>query len=232
MTVPPIPPESPIPSPAPPESPIPPPASPSGPPVGGTPWVKYVAIGCGCLLIPAILVGVLVVLGVVGSIAIPGLERARRQSEAQRAIEEARESVDGVPAAADADTGGGLLGRLSPEQLELLRGATDGDASDIRGRLEAGDPVREDGSYYDQITMDMSSGSGWSVTMRSADFDAFLTLHAPSGATYSDDDSGGGTNARVEIGTAIGEPGEWRIWANSLGAGATGEYTLTFEPLR
>lgn len=126
-----------------------------------------------------------------------------------------------------------LIGR---DQVDTY-GTTDGggEVSDLsgggtsthRGRLEAGDALAPDGSWYDEYPVSLTSGGRLIVTMESNDFDAYLTLMAPSGATTSDDDGGGGTNSRVE--RTIDESGTWRVRANSLRAGQTGEYSVTIS---
>jgi hypothetical protein len=95
------------------------------------------------------------------------------------------------------------------------------------GTLGPGDPTREDGSYYEEWTFEASPGARVVVRLESQAFDPYLTVFAPSGTTYSDDDSGGGNNARLEITTDEG--GTWRVWANSYAGGATGDYRLTIE---
>jgi hypothetical protein len=109
----------------------------------------------------------------------------------------------------------------------VISGEADGGPQVVDGTLDSSDRVRDDGSYYDEHTVQLSSGSNLVVTMRSTDFDAYLTLYSPSGATFSDDDGGGGTDARVQV--TVTETGPWRIWANTLLANTTGSYTLTIE---
>jgi hypothetical protein len=95
------------------------------------------------------------------------------------------------------------------------------------GVLGVGDSSRADGSYVDNWLVVPSLGGRMIVTMESTDFDAYLTVTAPSGAIYSNDDGGGGTNARVEV--TANEVGAWHIMANTLRAGQSGSYTLTIE---
>ncbi len=124
-----------------------------------------------------------------------------------------------------------LIGRDQVETYGTTDGGgevsdlSDGGTSVHSGRLEAGDALAPDGSWYDEYPVSLTSGGRLVVTMESNDFDAYLTIMAPSGATTSDDDGGGGTNSRVE--RTIDESGTWRVRANSLRAGQTGNYSVT-----
>ncbi|HUP19934.1 MAG TPA: pre-peptidase C-terminal domain-containing protein [Gemmatimonadota bacterium] len=95
------------------------------------------------------------------------------------------------------------------------------------GTLQPGDTVRDDGSLYDSYTFLASGGGNVVVTLRSADFDAYLTVTSPSQERFDDDDSGGGTDSRVEIMAA--EAGLWTVMANAYRAGESGDYTLTIQ---
>jgi len=95
------------------------------------------------------------------------------------------------------------------------------------GRLEAGDPVRDDGTLYDAYQIMLQPGRPLTATLTSGAFDAYLTVVSPSGATTNDDDSGGGTNARVSLVTD--EAGPWTILANTLRSGESGDYELVVE---
>jgi serine protease Do len=62
------------------------------------------------------------------------------------------------------------------------------------------------------------------VDMTSADLDAYIGLFDAVGVFLAEDDnSGGGTNARV---LRQLEPGKYRVWANTTGT-AAGGYSLT-----
>jgi hypothetical protein len=98
----------------------------------------------------------------------------------------------------------------------------------VAGRLQASTPTLGDGSHYDTYLIDASPGDRVFVTMTSGDFDTYLRWGRGEGAAFeligSDDDSGGGTNARLEI--AVDAAGRYAIQANSYGADETGAYTL------
>jgi hypothetical protein len=100
----------------------------------------------------------------------------------------------------------------------------------VNGALAAGDPVLSDQSHFDCFRVQTRSGELYQVTMRSAAFDAYLSVGAGSScagdAVVSDDDGAGGTDAAA---TFSGNGETWFVRANSLGAGQTGAYTLTFS---
>jgi type II secretory pathway pseudopilin PulG len=96
-----------------------------------------------------------------------------------------------------------------------------------RGTLGAGDPMASDGSWYEAYPLSVGIGDHFVITMQSGDFDAYLTLVAPDGGVISDDDSGGGTDSRIDV--TFDEAGTREIRANTLRPGATGDYTLTIE---
>jgi type II secretory pathway pseudopilin PulG len=162
--------------------PVVPPPEPA-PPGGTPPWLKYVLIGCGAVAVLAIAV---VVIAIVAAIAIPALEKSRRQA---RALESGGQYQEGT--------------------------------------LVLGDRTAGDGSWYDEYPFQGQSGERIVITMESTDFDAYLQLASPSGVFSYDDDSGGGTNARMD--RVLDESGTWRVWANALRPGETGDYTLTIE---
>ena len=97
---------------------------------------------------------------------------------------------------------------------------------EIAGTLGEDDPSRTDGSYYEAYSFQGEAGTDFVITLTSDDFDAFLTLVAPSGSTDDNDDQAeGDTNARIE--TTLAESGEWIVVANTLAAEETGDYRLT-----
>ncbi len=101
----------------------------------------------------------------------------------------------------------------------------------VTGRLDTADAQLDDDSYFDLYEYRGQPGEVIVVTLRSSDFDAYLQGGAAQGADLnsqdSDDDSAGGTDARMSV--TIGSSGVYRIRANSLGAGKTGAYTLNLQ---
>ncbi|HMJ08352.1 MAG TPA: FG-GAP-like repeat-containing protein [Pyrinomonadaceae bacterium] len=87
-----------------------------------------------------------------------------------------------------------------------------------------GDPY-----FTDLYTFNGTAGQQVSITMTSTQFDAYLIFHTPSGTgSVEDDDSGGGTDARIpESGTiTLPETGTYTIETSSANLGETGSYTL------
>jgi hypothetical protein len=91
-----------------------------------------------------------------------------------------------------------------------------------------------DSSLMDVYTFNASAGQTVNITMNSTAFDAFLFLLAPDGTVLaSDDNGGGGTNARIPSSDTPGftgtlpTTGTYTIYANSAAAGLTGAYTLS-----
>ncbi|HYW09574.1 MAG TPA: DUF4344 domain-containing metallopeptidase [Longimicrobium sp.] len=103
----------------------------------------------------------------------------------------------------------------------------------VNGRLDTSDPKLSDNSHYDLYVYRGQPGEQVLVTMTSTAFDAYMAWGRVSGSAFEaiarDDDSGGGTNSQL-IGT-VGSSGTYAVQANSLGAGSTGAYTLTVQPV-
>ncbi len=67
------------------------------------------------------------------------------------------------------------------------------------GVLTTDDCSLEDGTFYDFFAFDAAAGTDIVATLTSADFDTFLYLLNPASVTVeTDDDSGEGTNSRLE----------------------------------
>ncbi|MGF1538539.1 MAG: trypsin-like peptidase domain-containing protein [Elainellaceae cyanobacterium] len=98
--------------------------------------------------------------------------------------------------------------------------------SAVSGRLSSDSNVLEsDRSYYDVYALDAEVGDRITVDMRSREVDAYLILIAPNGQGLAqDDDSAGGTDARVVATAPIS--GTYMILANSYEPGQTGGYQL------
>ena len=98
----------------------------------------------------------------------------------------------------------------------------------ISGELTAESPVLEgDGDQsFDAFTI-RGSGQRVRIQMNSSDFDAYLRIFRVVGGleeqVASDDDSGGETNARVNLTL----DGEYRIIASALSSGERGSYELS-----
>jgi hypothetical protein len=101
----------------------------------------------------------------------------------------------------------------------------------VTGQLTDADPALEDGSHYDVWRFAAQARHRYRVTLRSDDFDAYLSVgssaHPECDDCARDDDGAGGTDARVEF-TGPAD-GTFEIRANSLEGGRTGDYELTLE---
>ncbi|MBX3132271.1 MAG: PPC domain-containing protein [Gemmatimonadaceae bacterium] len=101
----------------------------------------------------------------------------------------------------------------------------------VSGTLQEGDRVLEDdGTFYDAYTFEGRAGERIIITMRSSDFDAYLSLRTADGALIeSNDDIPGADTTDAQIAFTLERAGRYSIYANSLSEGETGRYTLTLE---
>lgn len=102
----------------------------------------------------------------------------------------------------------------------------------IEGNLTASSPKADDGTPYDLYTYRGRAGDRVRIRMDSAAFDAYLAAGTTAAPGCSEDckindDGGGGTNALLT--TVVPQGGELQIRANSIGADATGGYTLSLS---
>jgi len=98
--------------------------------------------------------------------------------------------------------------------------------STVQGRLEEGDSTTERG-FIDLHTFTATRSGPVTIDLRSTDFDAMLALEDQDGATLTtDDDSGGGRDARIFFTVTAGATYRIRVsaWAGGPRAGA---YTLS-----
>jgi len=95
------------------------------------------------------------------------------------------------------------------------------------GRLEPGDSTIGDSTYADVFLFTPRTSGQAVIDLRSADFDAYLILQDADGhVLVTDDDSGGGSDARITYDVTAGR--RYRILANSYGgARDTGLYRLS-----
>jgi hypothetical protein len=104
----------------------------------------------------------------------------------------------------------------------------------VADRLEATDAVLEDDeTHYHLWTYAGGAGERLRITLRSGDFDAYLSVGQGTGASYdelaSDDDGADGTDSLIEI--TLPRAGAYTIRVNTLGPGQTGAYSLLVERL-
>ena len=130
-------------------------------------------------------------------------------------------------------TGVLVAGGLIVAALPAAAQSTIRPGGSAQGSLSSSDPSLDDGSYYDCFTLQARAGERIAITLRSNDFDAYLSVLEGANCTNAvaaetDDDSAGGTDSRVQM--TLGS-GPYSIRANSLGEGETGRYTLAVEGL-
>ncbi len=112
------------------------------------------------------------------------------------------------------DTGGGRGGTLTPDRT-------------ASGTLGQGDRRLEAGEYVDDWQMSVRRGQTYTVTLQSADFDAYLMVRGPGGLSEDNDDDPsrrGGRDSRLTF-TAAAD-GMVDISATSFGSGETGRYQI------
>jgi hypothetical protein len=107
---------------------------------------------------------------------------------------------------------------------QVLKGQT------IGGQLSLTDPRLSDNSVYQAWTYIGSRGERIQVDVTSSVFDAYAIIADSSGnALARDDDSGGGTNARIVF--RVPANAAYRIIANTYRQGSYGQYTLSVREL-
>lgn len=114
---------------------------------------------------------------------------------------------------------GPVPGRTSPKPLVL-------DGSIITGTLGRGSSVLPvDNSFFDLYTFNGRARQRVQIDMASRDIDSYLILIDPNGNEVAqDDDSGGGSNARVVATLPL--DGTYLLMANSYETGQAGTYRL------
>ncbi|HUG39228.1 MAG TPA: Ig-like domain-containing protein [Longimicrobiales bacterium] len=112
------------------------------------------------------------------------------------------------------------IGDLCTNALGLQVGET------VRASLQPGDctSLVDDGSFADIWFFQLAQQTTVTVSMTSEDLDAYLFLiDEATGEDFQDDDSGGGTNARIQVALVAGT---YLILANTY-PGEQGSYTLS-----
>jgi hypothetical protein len=96
----------------------------------------------------------------------------------------------------------------------------------VNGNLAQATEAMPDASPFQVWYFEGRAGQRITVNMRSADFDNFLHIGRVGAkqTLATDDDAGGGTNARLNV--TLPEAGMYAIVANSLRPNGRGEYTL------
>jgi hypothetical protein len=97
--------------------------------------------------------------------------------------------------------------------------------------LKSTDCVDATGPYYfDPFQLILVPGQSVTITESSSAFDAELFVHSSSGTALFDDNSGGGTNARLSYTNTSTGAEVLFILPSTAAVGATGAYTLTIDP--
>jgi hypothetical protein len=98
----------------------------------------------------------------------------------------------------------------------------------VTGQLTMSDPVMSDQTHYKVVTFMGTAGQTVQIDLLSNDFDAYLYLKDQNGSTLAhDDDGGGGHNARII--QTLSYSGMYQIYANTVGRGETGNFTLQLQ---
>jgi hypothetical protein len=101
----------------------------------------------------------------------------------------------------------------------------------VSATLTQADPVMTDKGAFRVYQLEAREGARLVATLRSGAFDAFLTLMRPvagiNEVVASDDDSGGGTDARVRW--VVPATGTYHLVAQALGPEERGGFTLVVE---
>ncbi|MES2624840.1 MAG: pre-peptidase C-terminal domain-containing protein [Pseudomonadota bacterium] len=94
-----------------------------------------------------------------------------------------------------------------------------------RGSLDSSDAVLDNYGYVDTYTFDGEAGATAVLDLRSASFDTYLQVRAPSGELFTNDDYEG-SYERSLLALNLTESGEYTVEVSSYGSGATGDYTV------
>jgi hypothetical protein len=101
----------------------------------------------------------------------------------------------------------------------------------VTGRLESGDCVFTDGSFYDQHRFTGTTGQIVVIDMKSTAVDTYLALIDPSGNVLDENDDHDllSTTTDSQLVFTLTSSGTWTIIANSFDAAETGDYTLSLK---
>jgi hypothetical protein len=98
----------------------------------------------------------------------------------------------------------------------------------VNGSLTRMDSQLEDGSFVDYYSYNGTRGEQLTITLRSKEVDAYLLVGTVRNNVFDpdeeDDDSGGNTDAKIEM--TVGATGTLVIGADALSEGETGSYVL------
>lgn len=125
------------------------------------------------------------------------------------------------------ETGAYRLSVAQPPRVNAASAAAIAVGQTVQGALASGDALLASGAFVDRFRFRGAPGERVAIDLRSAAFDGFLTLIAPSGAREQNDDAAeGATDARID--TELTEAGDYVIAASSFGRGG-GAYDLSLQ---
>jgi hypothetical protein len=99
------------------------------------------------------------------------------------------------------------------------------DGARVEGRLETSDGRREDGALLDRYTLEGSAGQHLVLTVRSPEFDTWVSISGPDGFIARNDDSPGmGTNSALRLPLPV--DGTYTVDVSSYAPGSAGTYNV------
>lgn len=102
-------------------------------------------------------------------------------------------------------------------------------SSVVNGKLETGDNIHCDRSFYDLYKFEGKAGQQIIIDMTSQSLDSYLMLASPDNRRIEDDNGGSNRNARIVATLPV--DGIYSLIANSRSAGESGDYSLQIEHL-
>jgi len=132
-------------------------------------------------------------------------------------------STRSASTASTASTGKVELSALASRSLSVLHVG-----DQVTGTLTASSVLRTDDTYMNGYFYDARAGEQVTATLRSSDFDSWLTMDQPDGAFRKwDDDGGGGRDSQLTV--TFPQAGRYLIVAGTVGKHTTGQYTLSIS---
>lgn len=118
-------------------------------------------------------------------------------------------------------------GETGSYQLEYPSGGNTPPSRTITGTLAAGDNTLSSGEYLDLYGFDGVAGQAVVIDLHSTEFDPYISLKTPSGATeFNDDWNGSSQQSRIEL--SLPETGHYTITVTSYKPGESGAYQLEY----
>ncbi len=127
---------------------------------------------------------------------------------------------DGQKAIAQQQTASQTSGQQNDLTTMIGKGSTS-------SALTTSDPALNDGSYVDSYTVRLERGQTLSVSVASAEFEAYVGLIKPSGGVIEGNRSQDGSLSRLEV--QADEAGIWYVIVTSATPGQLGSYLLSIK---